>query len=130
MAEKEKTKGIYLDERIMQLKIPLESKVILSYVIFMSNGDNECFASNQYFATKCSKSVSTINRRIQKLIDKGYISSTTEHTQKGVKRILAPKISITEIVEIVKSEKRNRVESKNDKKISKPWEVEFPHKHF
>ena len=61
-------KEVWLDERLGAL-----DKIILMEIDSLDNGDEHCFASNEYLAEFCQCSESKITQAISKLIECGYI---------------------------------------------------------
>lgn len=59
---------IWLDERLNAL-----DKIILAEIVSLDNGDEHCYAGNEYFAQFCQCSTSKVTKTISKLIELGYV---------------------------------------------------------
>ena len=72
-------KEIWLDDRLSALE-----KMILAEVDSLDDGDDGCFASNQYLAQFCQCSVTKVSTCISKLIELGYLETTSFDGRKRV----------------------------------------------
>lgn len=61
-------KEIWLDERLTML-----DKGILTEIDSLDNGEDHCYAGNEYFARFCQCSESKVSKTISKLIELGYV---------------------------------------------------------
>lgn len=74
-----------------------EEKVLYGEIEALSQNGQVCYASNAYFAYLYSCSERTINRRIEKLVAKGYISRTLEKNNQRFLQINIPSEESSEI---------------------------------
>lgn len=81
-------KDIYLDKRLNAL-----DKIILVEIDSLDNGEDGCFASNEYLSEFCQCSQTKVSTAISKLIDCGYIEMAGFD---GKKRILKSRLSKNE----------------------------------
>lgn len=80
-------KGVWIPKEIwLDKNLTLQEKVLLSRICYLDKDDG-CFASNQYFSEFIGVSKTRVSLIIKKLIDKGYIKSTTIY-KKDSKEIL------------------------------------------
>ena len=89
------TKEIWLDKRLNSLE-----KVILAEIDSL-DGENGCFASNQYIAEFCQCSLTKVSTAISKLINHGYIYTASFD---GRTRILKSRLSKNERQDFKKCE--------------------------
>lgn len=70
-----KIEGVWIPINIWEDKnLDMTEKGILTEIHYLDNGENHCYASNEYLAEFCQCSESKVTRTISKLIDLGYIS--------------------------------------------------------
>lgn len=62
-------------------------KLMYGEIAALTNANNYCWASNKFFARIFNKSVSTITRSVQRLLNAGVVSSELNH-ENGTQRIL------------------------------------------
>lgn len=89
------TREVWLDKRLNALE-----KIILAEIDSL-DGENGCFASNQYLADFCQCSLTKVSTAISKLIDLGYIYAASFD---GRTRILKSRLSKNERQDFKKCE--------------------------
>lgn len=103
-------KDIYLDKRLNAL-----DKIILVEIDSLDNGEDGCFASNEYLSEFCQCSQTKVSTAISKLIDCGYIEMAGFD---GRKRILKSRLSKNEsqtfrnLKADIKKVKHNNIDNK------------------
>ena len=108
-------KDIYLDKRLNAL-----DKIILVEIDSLDNGEDGCFASNEYLSEFCQCSQTKVSTAISKLIDFGYIEMAGFD---GRKRILKSRLSKNEsqpfrnLKADIKKVKHNNIDNNIDNKI-------------
>lgn len=115
---------IWLDNRLNAL-----DKVILTEIHSLDNGEEHCFAGNEYLAEFCQCSTSKVTKTVSKLIELGYIkvhsfdgrirrlrSCITIHTTQNSKMYDSDEQNVLPI-NITSSEKIKNTQRKREKSV-------------
>lgn len=101
MKEKRDFKGIWIPAEIwLSTELTLQEKVFLVEINSLDN-DEGCFANNEYFAKFFGISKTRVSIVINKLVEKGFITSTIIYKE-GTKQILKRVLKICYIGYIIK----------------------------
>ena len=83
-------KFLKLNKDLYKLKLDADQQYILAYVMEFDRNKQQCYMSDESFATCLNTSTKTVSRKIKILTDKGYITKETTNTQNGKLRYLKP----------------------------------------
>lgn len=82
--EKKPSPGVWLWNILFEIEdFNLNDIVIYSMIYGLSLNDNDCFATNSYFAKKIKKTNDTVRKSITKLFELGYITSEINYNYKS-----------------------------------------------
>ena len=118
-------KGVWIPAEVwLSDELTIYEKAVYAEIDSL-DGENHCWASNEYLAEFCKMSVPTISRAISKLIQLGYIEKLSFD---GRQRVLAVNKNISQIretylgdkSEISPRENLQLIENKKENSIEKP----------
>ena len=128
MGEQRAFKGVWIPAEVwLSDELTIYEKAVYAEIDSL-DGENHCWASNEYLAEFCKMSVPTISRAISKLIQLGYIEKLSFD---GRQRVLAVNKNISQIretyltdkSEISPSENLLLIENKKENNIKKAPET-------
>jgi DNA-binding Lrp family transcriptional regulator len=87
--KKTKRKGIWIPNYILEdVKLDAINKIILAEIHSLAELEKGCYASDEHFAKLVGIERPSVNKRIKRIIDMGYL---TKRTIKGKGKYLYPK---------------------------------------
>lgn len=110
MGEQRAFKGVWIPAKVwLSDELTIYEKAVYAEIDSL-DGENHCWASNEYLAEFCKMSIPTISRAISKLIQLGYIEKLSFD---GRQRILAVNKNISQIRETYLTDKSEISPSEN-----------------
>ena len=72
---KQKLKGLWIPaEILLNADLSDKEKIVLSMILYLSDGTGSCFASNKYIASIVNVTSDRVSKIVSSLKDKGYVS--------------------------------------------------------
>jgi len=91
-------KGVWFPREIwLNKNLSMIEKAVLIEVDSLDQGEEHCFASNEYLSEFVGCSIDTISRAVQKLVEEGFLTVETSHTREGSKRVLTSCLAVRKI---------------------------------
>lgn len=109
---KQKLKGLWIPaEILLNADLSDKEKIVLSMILYLSDGTGSCFASNKYIASIVNVSSDRVSKIVSSLKDKGYVDVNLKY------KIDTKEIEERQIIPI--AENINRYSEKDLKGIGK-----------
>ena len=114
---KQKLKGLWIPaEILLNADLSDKEKIVLSMILYLSDGTGSCFASNKYIASIVNVTSDRVSKIVSSLKDKGYVDVNLKY------KIDTKEIKERQIIPIAErinkySEKRPYPIGKNNKDI-------------
>lgn len=91
-------KGVWFPREIWLNKgLSIIEKAVLVEVDSLDQGEEHCFASNDYLSEFIGCSVDTISRAIKKLVSEGFLTMEMSKTREGSQRVLTSCLAVRKI---------------------------------
>ena len=109
---KQKLKGLWIPaEILLNADLSDKEKIVLSMILYLSDGTGSCFASNKYIASIVNVTSDRVSKIVSSLKDKGYVDVNLKY------KIDTKEIGERQIIPI--AENINRYSEKDLKGIGK-----------
>jgi hypothetical protein len=109
---KQKLKGLWIPaEILLNADLSDKEKIVLSMILYLSDGTGSCFASNKYIASIVNVTSDRVSKIVSSLKDKGYVDVNLKY------KIDTKEIEERQIIPI--AENINRYSEKDLKGIGK-----------
>lgn len=109
---KQKLKGLWISaEILLNADLSDKEKIVLSMILYLSDGTGSCFASNKYIASIVNVTSDRVSKIVSSLKDKGYVDVNLKY------KIDTKEIEERQIIPI--AENINRYSEKDLKGIGK-----------